>query len=108
MATITIDTKLQWHIWKDRESGWWVAACDPLKLTASAKRFDDLLTEMRDNVQDVLNSMLRHGELKSFLKDLGWKMQTVQKPAPRSRAYFDVPWEIRRVKNYMGVPVNAS
>lgn len=100
-TTVKINAKIRWDIWRDRKSGWWVAACDQLNLTASAQNFIDLSREMSVVLQDVLLDLFKHKELESFLSHKGWKVSIVrEKSAPDSRVNFDIPpWEMRRVRN---------
>ncbi|MBI2921260.1 MAG: hypothetical protein HYY18_09280 [Planctomycetes bacterium] len=84
-------------MWQDSKSGWYVGACDPLKLTASGETFSELSADMEGVTQDLLQDLLKSGDLDAFLKMRGWSYGVAVKLTPTSRVRFDVPWEVKRL-----------
>ncbi|KAF0241627.1 MAG: hypothetical protein FD180_4351 [Planctomycetota bacterium] len=62
---------------------------------------------MEGVTQDLLQDLLRSGELEAFLKIRGWKFGVQVKLLKTSRVRFDVPWEVKRVPSMPPELVNA-
>ncbi len=96
IVTVELTAEIQWVVWKDRTTGMWVGACDPLKLTAEGETHGDLMQDIDGVLQDLFRELVGSGDLERFLSDRGWRKETVQVPLPTGIPLedmrFDVPF----------------
>lgn len=91
MQTVHIETKVTWKCFK-ADSGNWIAACDPLKLTVqSTDLWADLMEDISITLDALLRDLLASNELTTFLRDRGWVFSG-KLPARPEEARFDVPF----------------
>ena len=90
---IRISTRVPWLVTQDHGDGHWFGVCPPLNLNAAGDTWDDFVDCMKESIGLLLQNLLKHGELESFLKRQGWATATPL-PPPGTKARFDVPWEI--------------
>jgi len=98
MQVVSIQANLAWQAVRDPKSKFWIAICEPLKLTVQGETWRDLLESISDTL-DLLVRELRHtGDLERFLGEHGWKLTAVPKPSANVR--FDIPFKVERKRKY--------
>lgn len=96
IVSVELGAKISWRVCRDRASGWWVGACDPLRLTAEGETFADLMTDIHLVMQDFFRHLLQEGDLDGCLRELGWKHAhrvSVPPGVDAKHARFDIPFE---------------
>lgn len=95
MRNVAVDGRVEWKIFKDRSSGYWIGVCEALNQTVSGETYAELNECIGETLGLVFQELLQRDELNSFLRDHGWKFLTDEPPTPRSKnVRFDVPWKL--------------
>lgn len=93
MNTLSINAKLLWTFFQEKEAGRWIAECDALNLVIEGKTH----AEMTERIHHAQGMMFKHllgsGELDSFLRNHHWQ-QLGALPSNTDDAVFDVPIEL--------------
>jgi predicted RNase H-like HicB family nuclease len=107
MSVIRVQAQIQWNASRDPASNFWVAVCEPLKLTAQGETWSILVESISDTLQIIFTDLVKTGTLERFIEAHGWKLQTPI-PANTNRLRFDVPFELkRRNSRYVHRPEGA-
>ncbi len=95
MTVVRIHSKMKWSAFRDPVTKYWVAVCDPLKLTVQGETWRALLESISDTIDLVFKDLVATGELEQFLETHGWRRQG-EVPAKPTRVRFDVPFVVTR------------
>ena len=94
-TVIHIEGKVDWVCWRGN-GGHWIGICDPLKLTAQADTWFELMESIGETIDSVMKDLLQTGDLYRFLQDHGWKPRN---PIPKQLTpeeiadyRFDIPF----------------
>ena len=92
---VKIEGQIQVQSWRSR-SGWWVANCEQLQLTACGETYLEMQQDLDENIQDLLRYLVKEGKLEEYLSTHGWSLIAPDgvQVNQQSRARFDVPWEL--------------
>ena len=107
MNVIRIQAQIQWSAFRDPDSDFWVAVCEPLKLTAQGETWSILVESISDTLDIILTDLVKTGTFERFMETHGW---TVHTPIPvnTNRLRFDIPFEVkRRNSSYVHRPQGA-
>ncbi len=107
MSVIRVQAQIQWNAFRDPSNEFWVAVCEPLKLTVQGETWSVLVESISDTLDIILTDLVKTGTFERFMETHGWKIQTPL-PANTNRLRFDVPFEVRRRNpNYVHHPEGA-
>jgi predicted RNase H-like HicB family nuclease len=97
--TVTIEAKnVRWRAQQNPATGFWVAACDALGVTAHGDTFAELNACMIEIVNHLLMDLLKDGEFDAFLRERGWKAKgRVPTSHELEDVRFDLPYDVERV-----------
>lgn len=95
MAVIHIQAKIQWKAFRDPATKFWVAVCQPLKLTVQGETWGALMECINDTLDLLLKDLFASGNFEKFLRKQGWKRLN-DVPPNASRLKFDVPFDVQR------------
>lgn len=99
MQLVRIEANVPWEYRHDDASGYWLAICDPLKLTVQAERFSELSEVISGTLSAVFSDLLESGDLKAFLREHGWHAATPIPQHSERTPQFDIPWELVQAAN---------
>ena len=84
--TVTIQAvegRVPWRVYRNPDSGRWIAACDALSITVSADTEADIHDVAASAMDLLFKDLFESGELDSFLRSAGWKASE-QLPRPHA------------------------
>ncbi len=95
MNVVRIQGDIPWNAFRDPATQFWVAVCEPLKLTVQGETWRALMESISDTLDIVLHDLFKTGDFERFLRVHGWKL--LERPtAKTNRLRFDVPFEVKR------------
>lgn len=99
VVTVQIEANLVWKVWRDPASGWWVGACDPLRLTAEGETYGELMVDIDGVLQGLFRHLVIEDNVQEFLRATGWKQKLTLSKIPEQANLedlrFDVPFEVQ-------------
>lgn len=95
---VEITGNLGWNYAQDPATGMWIAACTPMRIVIEAFTLTELHALMYEAIDATFAEMAASGDLDTFLKGCGWKMNhSPRSLGARGAISFDVPTHTRRV-----------
>jgi len=73
---VNFSMRVTWAWWRDALSGYFVATCDDLKLTAEAITFGELAETIMESQLSFFNYLNREGRLEDFLDERSVEYET--------------------------------
>ena len=92
---VRIEAKLTWEVSRDPQTETWIGVCRPLNLNAIGDTWAEFQQCANDAIALLLTTLLREGELQSFLHKHGWTPSTV--PQAGANVRWDVPFDVQRL-----------
>lgn len=87
-----LNARVSWRAARDPRSELWVGVCDPLRLTAQADTWQELVDRIGEIQQDLFLELLQEKQLERFLADHGWTaIGPVPRAVPEGGLAFDIP-----------------
>ncbi len=94
MKTIYVEGQVEWKFFRDANSKYWIAVCEPLKQTVSGETWTELNESIAQTIDLVFRELLEKDELESFLRRQGWKLERREQLLRSRNVRFDVPWKL--------------
>ena len=96
-VTVQIEGRVNWSVARDEHDGHLFGVCRELNLMASGDDLNDFLQCANESVALLLQSLLKHGELESFLRNMGWRSVTPLPSRDVPARFVVLPFNVDRV-----------
>ena len=93
---VVIDAEIPWAITRPEKTKLWIGVCEPLKLTAQATTWANLMTDISWAMESVFQDLMATGDLEQFMADRGWAAAPLQSASKHKNVKFDIPFSLRR------------
>ena len=88
---VKIESQIPWRVIRST-SGYWVGVCEPLKLTAQAETWIDLVNDIAWAMESVFEDLLETNDLETFLRERGWSAPQLPTVVQSPQVKFDIPF----------------
>jgi len=90
LIKIDVRANLPWMC-LETQDGYWIAVCEPLKLTVESETWADLMHDIGLTLDAMLKDLLSTNELEKFLLEQGWEASEIPSTLD-GPITFDVPF----------------